>query len=251
MDEAIAKDLELLARDKYAGDASRVTREDQERLRSGEPLAYVIGWVPFLGCRIRLDSHPLIPRPETEWWAEQLIERLRERFDEEPFELLDLCAGSGCIGISVLKTLPNARVTFAELVPEHIQTIYRSLGENDIDAKRTSLYAGDLFNAVPRGAKFDCIATNPPYIPSGRLLHESVSGHEPHEALFAGPDGLGIIDRIAYRTRDFLNPFGEVWMECDIGNIDTAKERILSFGASRAEILEDQYERPRIVLAFY
>lgn len=250
MDTEHARDLALIIRDKYAGDASRVTREDEDRLSDGEPLAYIIGWVPFLGCRIRLDSLPLIPRPETEYWTERLIAKLRTRFGDRPFELLDLCAGSGCIGIAVLKALPGARVTFAELIPEHVQTIYRSLGDNGIDPKRVSLYTSDLFSALP-DSSFDCIATNPPYIPSGRMLERSVTGFEPHEALFAGPDGLGLIERIAHAAPRFLKPAGEVWMECDIANVETARERLIVSGATHAEILEDQYGRPRTVLASY
>jgi methylase of polypeptide subunit release factors len=69
----MATDLDLLVRDKYDGDASRVTQEDRDRLDTGEPLAYVIGWAPFLNLRIDLSSRPLIPRPETEWWTELLI----------------------------------------------------------------------------------------------------------------------------------------------------------------------------------
>jgi release factor glutamine methyltransferase len=251
MDAPDADDLRLLARDKYAGDATRITDQERERLSQGEPVAYVIGWVPFLNTRIRLDSLPLIPRTETEWWTEQMIARLRERFADGPFEFLDLCAGSGCIGIAVLAALPGARVTFLELVPEHVQTIYRSLGDNGIAAGRAALYAGNLFGALAKGARFDCIATNPPYIPSGRALPESVTEFEPEEALFAGPDGLAIIDRIAYQARDFLLPAGELWMECDIANIESARERLLACGATGAQIRQDQFGRPRTVLASY
>ena len=70
-------DRELLIRDKYEGDANADMNEDLARLAAGEPLAYVIGWIPFLGLRIYLDSKPLIPRPETEWWTEVLIKHLQ------------------------------------------------------------------------------------------------------------------------------------------------------------------------------
>lgn len=251
MHSPTADDRAHLARDKYDGDASRITRSDEQRLANGEPLAYVIGWVPFLHTRIRLDSHPLIPRVETEWWTERLIERLKERFGDSPFHLLDLCAGSGCIGIAVLHALPNSRVTFAELVPEHIQSIYRSLGDNGIDPARASLFAGNLFNALPERTRFDVIATNPPYIPSDRTLPESVIAHEPHEALFGGTEGTDLIALIARHAPDYLTAGGELWMECDISNIDTASKQLIEGGATSSEILEDQFGRPRTVLAFY
>src|SRR6266481_7254990 len=88
------EDIAALVRDKYGGIENAPELEaDLARLASGEPLAYVIGWIPFLGVRVRLDSHPLIPRPETEWWTNELIAHLHERFDTRPFHLLDLCAG--------------------------------------------------------------------------------------------------------------------------------------------------------------
>ncbi|MDB5189372.1 MAG: Release factor glutamine methyltransferase, partial [Parcubacteria group bacterium] len=86
------QDIELLVRDKYpalkSSDASlylnKEVRKDIERLAAGEPLAYVIGWIPFLGLEIGLASKPLIPRPETEWWTELLVEHLLERFGDAP-----------------------------------------------------------------------------------------------------------------------------------------------------------------------
>src|SRR4051812_44190308 len=117
MDEISREDIAALIRDKYQGnDRDERFDADCARLAEGEPLDYVIGWIPFLDLRIRLDSHPLIPRPETEWWTNELIAHLHERFGDSAFAFLDLRAGSGAIGLSVLSTFPNAEVSFAELV---------------------------------------------------------------------------------------------------------------------------------------
>lgn len=247
------EDIAALVRDKYGGDApEEELAADIVRLAAGEPLAYVIGWIPFLTLRIRLDSRPLIPRPETEWWTNELIAHLRERFGEQPFQLLDLCAGSGAIGLAILKAFPDARVTFAELMPEHIAQIELNLKENDLDVSRADIRQGDLFEAIPEGAyAFDVIATNPPYVPSERELDDSVTGFEPPEALFAGSSGLGLISRIAQEAPGYLMPEGELWMECDIENVGLAKTMLDAYGTERSEIRTDQYGRPRFVVSYY
>lgn len=243
------EDERFLARDKYDGDRSAITQEDRSRLASGEPLAYVIGWQPFLGLRLTLASKPLIPRPETEWWTEELIAHARAHFGGRPFSLLDLCAGSGAIGLSIAKHLPNAHVTLAEIDERHAALIKENAAINDISAERIEVVTGDLF-APLTARRFDIIATNPPYIPSGRALPHSVAEFEPHEALFAGTDGLAIIRKIISGAREHLTEGGRLWLEADIEHIETAVHLFEEAGA-KATILKDQYERPRVVVAYW
>lgn len=220
------------------------TEEDIERLKTGEPLAYVIGNVPFLGVSVELFSHPLIPRPETEWWAELLCKHISDR----PLRVLDLCAGSGAVGLAVLKHCPSAHVTFSELMEEHQGAIAHSIQKNGLDNARADICIGDVFTPLA-GETFDIIATNPPYIPEGRELPTEVAAFEPHEALYAGPDGLAVIRRILAQAPAHMNAGGELWMECDIANIQEAQA--LTVGALRTEIRSDQYERPRVLLSYY
>lgn len=243
-------DIESLIRDKYAGDRSRDMAQDLARLEAGEPLAYVIGWMPFLSLSIGLGSRPLIPRPETEWWTEQLVAHLKERFGTEPFALLDLCAGSGAIGLAVLSAFPAARVSFGELHTEHASQIRENLRENGLDAARADIRESDVFEAFA-GERFDVIAANPPYIPSTRPLEKSVLAHEPADALYAGTDGLDVIREIAGGAVAHLKPQGELWMECDIANIDEAVVLLREGGAAASEIRTDPYGRPRVVVADY
>lgn len=245
------KEREFLIRDKYDGNAEADLSKDLARLSEGEPLAYVIGWIPFLGLRISLDSKPLIPRPETEAWTEELHTRLREKFGNQAFTFLDLCAGSGAIGLSVLSAFPAARVRFAELMPLHCAQIRRNIEENDLDASRATVHAGDLFDVFPSDQQFNVIATNPPYVPETRTLDASVTNFEPKEALYAGDDGLDLIRRIATEVSDRLEDNGELWMECDIDNIEEAKELLLSHGAKEATIRNDVYGRPRVCVGYY
>ncbi|HEY0979269.1 MAG TPA: HemK/PrmC family methyltransferase [Candidatus Paceibacterota bacterium] len=240
----------LIRRDKYDGDPAADLSEDLARLRAGEPLAYVIGWIPFLGLRVGLSSRPLIPRPETEWWTEELIAHLKEKFGTKPFSFLDLCAGSGAIGLAVLAAFPQARVTLAELRPEHGAQIRENLEVNVLDASRATIIESDLFAALS-SMRFDVIATNPPYIPEDRALEASVAAFEPQEALFAGSDGLSLIRRIAADAPVHLTAPGELWMECDTSNTEEAAALLRAQGATDAQIRTDPYGRPRIVVGYY
>jgi HemK-like putative methylase len=241
-------DIALLVRDKYLGDASQVTQEDYTRLEAGEPLAYVIGWVPFLNLRVGLDSRPLIPRPETEWWTESLIAHLHTRFGDTPFRFHDMCAGSGAIGLSVLKAFPFAQVTFSELVPEHCELIRKNIEVNSLHSERADIRQSDLFLNFG-DERWDVVAANPPYIPQGRELDMGVTNYEPGIALFSGSDGLDLIRRLAVDVPSRLHSEGELWLECDISNIREAAQ--LPVGSARTEILTDPYDRPRVVVAYY
>lgn len=250
-------DERWLLEEKYDGEASAAFEEDCGRLAAGEPAAYVIGWQPFLGLRIFLDSRPLIPRPETEWWAEQLLSFLGEYGGAlgEPIEeraqraitFLDLCAGSGAIGCAALARLPHARVYFGELDPAHEATIRKNIRENGLDETRADIRIGDLFAPFPAGARFDVIAANPPYIPDERRLPESVADWEPELALRAGSDGLSLIRRIAAELPARLAEDGMTWIECDCRSVEAARELFAEQGFD-TEIRTDQYSVPRVIV---
>ncbi len=230
------KEISWLLRDKYDGIESESFHRDVERLRAGEPLAYIIGWVPFLNTKIWLDSAPLIPRPETEFWVEKAISDMKQRLEVRPLVVLDLCAGSGCVGVAVAKHMPEAVVHFAELVDDHHQTIRRNIRENGIDVARTKQIGGDLFEHVTE--KYDFILTNPPYI-DPKLSHRiqtSVAAHEPELALFGGADGMEIIERIIREAPNYLNPDGVLYIEHE----PEQEEKIKTL-APQADIFEDQF----------
>jgi len=256
------------------------------------PLAYKIGDQPFLGLTIYLDSKPLIPRPETEWWTEQLLQKVggaggfgrnesrsataREEAirqqaktplvssesPAQPMKFLDLCAGSGAIGCAALKYLPSAHVYFGEIDPAHEATIRKNIRENNLDASRAHVCIGDLFSArggpaymqsaafggVPLSSvQFDIIACNPPYIPTDRVLDASVTDYEPALALRSGTDGLHLIRRIASTVRRRLTVGGEMWLECDTSNIESARDLFTSQGFT-AHMRTDQYAVPRLLV---
>ncbi len=273
------RDTTWLLRDKYGGNADAPGfARDLERLAAGEPLAYVIGFQPFLGMKIYLDSRPLIPRPETEWWVEQLFASfLSSRHPVSPLEegaqrdgasqskfpagnyaapkaakpgadpllFLDLCAGSGAIGCAALARLPEAQVYFGEVDPAHEATIRKNIRENGLDESRAHIGIGDLFEPFP-DMRFDVIAANPPYIPEGRPLEAGVERYEPALALRSGPDGLALMRRIAAHLPHRLAPAGIAWIECDSGHADAARDLFTGAGCA-ASVIPDQYGEPRVI----
>ncbi|MDO8566834.1 MAG: RsmD family RNA methyltransferase [bacterium] len=281
-----------LLEEKYGGKRTVEYERDTKRLAKGEPLAYVIGWQLFLGLKIYLDSKPLIPRPETEWWTEQLLEEVGsvisgasasdgERHEQifsrklcaprnhtTDFRFLDLCAGSGAIGCAALAQLPNFQVFFGEIDPAHEATILKNIRENNLQESRAHVRIGDLFEpfratnfSCPYSdlekwkyscgdMKFDLIAINPPYIPADRVLPVSVSHYEPGRALYAGPDGLDVIRRIAEDLPQYLATDGEAWIECDSAHASDACALFTAQSLS-AKIRTDQYGKPRIIVVSF
>lgn len=245
------KDEKWLREEKYGGEESEAYHADVLRLRAGEPLAYVIGHIPFLGLSIRLDSKPLIPRPETEWWTERLIAHIKEQVTQQSREtvrVLDLCAGSGAVGLAILAQVPEAHVTFAELDAAHAATIRSNIEANGLDASRTSIVTGDLFAPLSE-LRFDVIATNPPYISDTRALDASVTDYEPHVALYGGEDGLALIRRIAHEAPAHLSPGGELWVEVDSEHAESAQS-LVAGSLANVELIPDQYGRPRLVVGY-
>lgn len=244
------RDEQRLLDEKYGGARTAAYEADRKRLARGEPLAYVIGWQPFLGLKIYLDSKPLIPRPETEWWTENLLQKRSGGggSSELPTELrfLDLCAGSGAIGCAALAHVPNAQVFFGDIDPAHEATIRKNIRENGLDESRADVRIGDLFEPFP-SMTFDVIAANPPYVPASRALPKSVSRYEPPEALYAGKDGLAVIRRIAKELHAHLAADGVAWVECDSEHASEARELFAGEGRS-AKIRTDQYDVPRLIV---
>lgn len=259
----LSREARWLLEEKYGGTESPAFMADRERLAAGEPLAYVIGWQPFCGLNIYLDSRPLIPRPETEWWVEAASQRATVRLGRAArsagarglaaeTRILDLCAGSGAIGCAILKMMPEARVSFGEIEPRHEATIRKNIRENGLDEsraeiRRAEIRIGDLFEPFA-GERFDLILANPPYVPAGRALPVSVTEYEPPEALYAGGDGLALIRRIARELAGHLAPAGKAWVECDSAHAHAAAELFRAEGFS-ARILPDQYGAPRVIVA--
>lgn len=241
-----------LLEEKYKGEKSSSFFADCERLAKGEPLGYVIGYVPFLNCQIYLDSKPLVPRVETEFWTEKAIESIKLYGSKHPasIRVLDLCAGSGAIGVAIAKKLTNVLVDFSELDEQHTSTIKKNIINNDIDLLKVNILTGNLFENVVD--KYDFILSNPPYIDK-RLNRtaDSVKKYEPHLALFAENNGVELISRIINEAPTYLNKGGQLWIEHEPEQSESIKNTADKVGYSSIQHHKDQYAVTRYSVLVY
>jgi HemK-like putative methylase len=209
---SLEKEAAWLLQEKYHGSPSLAYEADKVALATGTPLAYLIGNIPFLGTTIWLDSKPLIPRTETEYWIEQLIRDFQTR-NVTPHSVLDLCAGSGCIGISLARAFPDTEVTFVEIDRAHHATIKKNWEVNGLSPRTCHIIGGDLYSDLTPH-EYDLIVTNPPYIdPAHDRSTLEVRIHEPSIALYGGLGGTELITNILTTAPAFLSAHGELWLE--------------------------------------
>ena len=180
----------------------------------GVPVAYLTGRQEFFGRYFTVDHNVLIPRPDTE----VLIEQALIVAPEKP-EILDMGTGSGCIAVTLAKECPGARVTATD-VSEEALAIAR--GNAEALGAEVEFRKGSWWEAVPEGARYDLIVSNPPYIPQAQLdaLQREVRDFEPRMALDGGADGLDFYRRIAQGAPAFLAPWGTLLLEVGAGQAD-------------------------------
>ena len=182
-----------------------------QRRRMGEPVQYILRRGDFMGMRFYVDSRVLIPRQDTETLVESVIIALQGR--HEP-KVLDLCTGSGAIGVSIGTLVPGANVTLADISTGALEVAKKNAHDLGVEV---TLRHGDLFKAVGR-EKFDMIVSNPPYIRSSEMeeLQAEVK-FEPAIALDGGLDGLNFYRRIAEEAPAHLNAGGSIYFEVGEG----------------------------------
>ena len=234
-----------------------------------EPLQYLLGDVVFLGEVFLVRPGVLIPRPETALLAERAVSWLRERAAEEAPDhdfglytgpqggagqgkkrpaVLDMCCGTGCLGLSVLRKVPEASCVLTDLSGEALSVARENAARLHAECE---ILRGDLFAPV-EGRKFDLILSNPPYIPSRECetLQPEVL-REPRTALDGGADGLAFYRRIAAEASRFLNPGGRLMLEIGFGEEEPVTRMLRAGGASRVECEKDFAGIPRMIFADY
>ena len=246
--EFLEREIKWLLKEKYQGRLTPEAKKDIGRLKKGEPLAYLIGDVSFLGCTIDLKTRPLIPRPETEYWTEIAIRDIKKY--RPAAECLDIFSGSGCIGVAVLKNVPQSKVDFAEVNQKFLEQIKVNLKINKINPKRYNLIESDIFQNIPQRKRYDYILANPPYLAESKknLTQKSVLQYEPNKALFAGRDGLNMIKRFLRKARSYLKEEGKIYLEFDSWQKEKIKKVLIAFGYRRYDFFKDQYGRWRFLV---
>lgn len=228
-----------LTRDELAAYRARI-----ERRAGGEPTAYILGKREFYGRAFHVDARVLIPRPETEGLVELALADLPS---DRELRVLDLCAGSGCVGLTVAAERPLARVDLVELDPGAAEVAGQNAAALGV-ADRSRILVGDLFSPVADQPPYDAIVGNPPYVPSGELpgLQREVK-REPALALDGGPDGLALVRRIAAEAPRHLVPGGAVALEMAIDEGPAASAAFTAAGLVGVEVLPDFTRRDRYV----
>jgi len=198
----------------YASDGvERRFRELMARRLKGEPVAYLIGEWEFYGLTLEVSRDVLIPRPDTETLVERGILFLRDLPDGT--RVLDLCAGSGCIGLAIADNCPNTHVILADWSEDALRVCRQNILRCEL-TQQVNFVQADALEPPPRLLRdFDLILCNPPYIPTlevGRL-DVSVRDYEPHMALDGGEDGLKFYRAIAKKWKAALKPGGKLIFE--------------------------------------
>lgn len=174
----------------------------KEHLLDHKPLQYCIGTIPFLSATIRVRPPILIPRPETEWWVDLIIQQLRNI--NKPLTLLDMCTGSGCIAIALAQAFPHASVYAVDSEPKALELAQENAVLNK--CPQITFIQSNLFEHVPKELRFDCIMSNPPYISESEYeeLEPDVRLWEDPGALRTSEEGLFLIRHIIEQAPHWL-----------------------------------------------
>ena len=241
--EQLYRDMSLYV----SGELERRVEELIQRRLTGEPVAYIVGEWEFYGLPLDISSDVLIPRADTEVLAERAIQRTKE--SGEGARVLDLCAGSGCVGLAVAANAPECRVVLAELSEGALRVCKQNVRRNELNARVTCLSVNAL--EAPSSAlwDFDAIVCNPPYIPSGDIpsLDISVRDYEPVMALDGGADGLDYYHVIASKWKSALRLGGTLIFEVGLGQAGAVEDILDKNGYEDIKVLPDTQNILRVV----
>ena len=248
---ATGKTVEEFLRDArlyVADDSFEKAMDDMVRRRlEGEPVAYITGLWEFHGLPLFITPDVLIPRDDTEVLADRAIAFAREA--EREIRMLDLCCGSGCIGLAVAAEIPGIRVVMAD-ISERASAVARQNALRNRLTRYVTCLTADALQAPPMLlGRFDLIVCNPPYIRTDELetLDVSVRDYEPREALDGGEDGLMFYRAVAEKWRAVLKPGGAVMFECGEDQSAALREILTDRGFTDIETVLDTRGIERVV----
>ena len=221
-------------------------RDLAARHLAGEPVAYLIGEWEFYGLPLDISDDVLIPRSDTEVLAGQAIEYLKTLGE---CRVLDLCAGSGCIGLAAASQVPRARVVLGEWSDGALKICRQNIRRNGLSGRVVPMQVNALEKPERALGEFHCIISNPPYIPRADIdgLDVSVKDYEPHMALDGGEDGLDFYRAISEKWKDALAPGGRLYFEVGIGQADEVLRIMRGQGFGDILIVKDLHDIPRVV----
>ena len=241
--EQLYRDMSLYV----SADLERRVDDLVRRRLAGEPVAYIIGEWEFYGMPLDISRDVLIPRADTEILAERAILYARKAGEEA--RVLDLCAGSGCIGLAVAENTPNCRVVLGELDEGALRVCKQNVRRNRLNAQVTCLSVNASEPPSPSLWDFDVIVCNPPYIPTGDIagLDVSVKDYEPHKALDGGTDGLDFYRAIAPKWKTALRLGGTLLFEVGIHQAPDVERILVENGYENIQTTADPQGIWRVV----
>ncbi len=222
-----------------------------QRFLNGEPLAYILGEWSFYGMNLYVDHHVLIPRDDSCAVAQLAIKR--GLFLEQDPRILDLCTGSGCIGLAIANRVKDARVILADISKDALAVAKKNVARHQLGNRVTCMQADALQPADKLLGKFDMIVSNPPYVTAQEMveLDASVKNFEPHLALYGGEDGLDFYRAIVENYTQALKPGGFLCLEFGMDQGDAVCWILETYGYTILERVRDYNDRERAVLAQY
>lgn len=231
--------------------AAEKVRQGVHRLLNEEPLAYVLGEWEFYGLPLYVSPDVLIPRDDTCAVTELAINKSLF-LDKDP-RILDLCCGSGCIGLAVASRVKDARVTLADISREALAVAKKNIARNKLGGRVSTFQVDARKNAPGFLGKFDLIVSNPPYITAEDMkqLPKSVGDYEPHLALFGGEDGLDFYRCILKNFTSILKPGGFLCFEFGMDMGDSVCALLEENDYTIVQRKRDYNDRERAVLAQY
>lgn len=242
---------EYLAEKEHYAPEKVVAQVDRnlKRLLCGEPMAYILGQWEFYGLGLHVSNAVLIPRDDTVAVTELAI-RYALFLEKDP-RILDLCCGSGCIGLAVASHVKDARVTLADLSQEALSVAKENVTLHKLGGRVRCVRANALESASDFLGKFDLIVSNPPYVTAAEMeqLPGSVKDFEPTMALFGGEDGLDFYRSIAANYAKALRPCGYLCLEFGMGQGPEVSRILTEQGYTVLERTRDYNDRERAVVA--
>ena len=212
-----------------------------KKRKSGMPIAYILGEREFMGLTFKLNQDTLIPRPDTEC----LVERVIEKNSFNSPKILDLCTGSGCIGISLAVFIENAVCDLTDISMGALEMVAKNAELNGVQ-NRTKIFSKDILTEeIEKG--YDIIVSNPPYIESDIISTLEVSEFEPLRALDGGSDGLSFYKVIAKKAYSALIKGGMLALEIGYNQGESVRNLLSDF--SDVRIFKDYGDNDRVIIA--
>lgn len=241
--EQLYRDMPLYV----SGELERRVEALVQRRLAGEPVAYIVGEWEFYGIPLDISSDVLIPRADTEVLAERGI--LKAKAAGEGARVLDLCAGSGCVGLAIAAHAPQCRVVLGELSEGALRVCKQNVRRNGLNARVTCLSVDAMEPPASSLWDFDAVVCNPPYIPSGDIdgLDVSVKDYEPRMALDGGADGLDFYRFIASKWKSAIRLGGSLLFEVGIGQAQDVEEIMAQNGFEQIQTIADTQGIWRVV----